>query len=429
MRSLVLRAIISRTAAPISRCSPTIPSAQHNSPRISPIPRPTICGPSSPTTPLSPATPIGGRPCDSVALGQPRRRRRPGHDPARHHGGDLVGRRLPHPVGAQPGLRDRGQCRNLPRHRHARDHHDARATSGSTMPIGTTVTPGVERFNSFLTGHYDVSDSLTLYTEIGYYRALDACRSSRRRSTSTRSSFRRAITGIRSVRRSSPTARSIPTASGPDQRARRRPAGAADHLSFRRYRPAICRRDQFRSRASWSGQRGNLGRLRFRQRLPLFRGRGDRPVRRDQHDEAAAEPRSVDARCLQPVQRRLQRDPGGRGLHAVVPSGDRCDHLQAQAPVEDHPGAGRLQVVQGRSAVAARRRSRSRARRRRAGARTQQDDRDPNLNGCDHLHGRGDRRGLAQQCRRGQPDAEHARARARSSPVSRSWPCRSSRPT
>jgi outer membrane receptor protein involved in Fe transport len=37
--------------------------------------------------------------------------------------------------------------------------------------IGTTVTPGVERFNSFLTGHYDVSDSLTLYTEIGYYRA------------------------------------------------------------------------------------------------------------------------------------------------------------------------------------------------------------------------------------------------------------------
>ena len=37
--------------------------------------------------------------------------------------------------------------------------------------IGTTVTPGVERFNSFLTGHYDISDAVTLYTEIGYYRA------------------------------------------------------------------------------------------------------------------------------------------------------------------------------------------------------------------------------------------------------------------
>jgi outer membrane receptor protein involved in Fe transport len=37
--------------------------------------------------------------------------------------------------------------------------------------VDTTVTPGVERFNGFLTGHYDVSDSLTLYTEIGYYRA------------------------------------------------------------------------------------------------------------------------------------------------------------------------------------------------------------------------------------------------------------------
>lgn len=37
--------------------------------------------------------------------------------------------------------------------------------------IGTTVTPEISRFNSFLTGHYDVSDAVTLYTEIGYYRA------------------------------------------------------------------------------------------------------------------------------------------------------------------------------------------------------------------------------------------------------------------
>lgn len=37
--------------------------------------------------------------------------------------------------------------------------------------VDTTVTPSVQRFNSFLTGHYDVSDSVTLYTEIGYYRA------------------------------------------------------------------------------------------------------------------------------------------------------------------------------------------------------------------------------------------------------------------
>jgi iron complex outermembrane receptor protein len=37
--------------------------------------------------------------------------------------------------------------------------------------VGTTVTPEVSRFNSFLTGHYDVSDAVTLYGEAGYYRA------------------------------------------------------------------------------------------------------------------------------------------------------------------------------------------------------------------------------------------------------------------
>ncbi|MES2339068.1 MAG: TonB-dependent receptor [Pseudomonadota bacterium] len=36
---------------------------------------------------------------------------------------------------------------------------------------GTTVTPSIHRFNSFLSAHYDVSDDLTAYTELGYYRA------------------------------------------------------------------------------------------------------------------------------------------------------------------------------------------------------------------------------------------------------------------
>jgi outer membrane receptor protein involved in Fe transport len=36
---------------------------------------------------------------------------------------------------------------------------------------GTTVTPSFNRYNAFLTGHYDVSDNVTLYTELGYYRA------------------------------------------------------------------------------------------------------------------------------------------------------------------------------------------------------------------------------------------------------------------
>lgn len=37
--------------------------------------------------------------------------------------------------------------------------------------VDTTVSPRISRFNSFLSAHYDVSDSLTLYTELGYYRA------------------------------------------------------------------------------------------------------------------------------------------------------------------------------------------------------------------------------------------------------------------
>ncbi|URW76409.1 TonB-dependent receptor [Sphingomonas donggukensis] len=36
---------------------------------------------------------------------------------------------------------------------------------------GTTVTPSINRYNGFLTAHYDFSDTLTAYTEIGYYRA------------------------------------------------------------------------------------------------------------------------------------------------------------------------------------------------------------------------------------------------------------------
>lgn len=37
--------------------------------------------------------------------------------------------------------------------------------------VGTTVTPRINRYNSFLSAHYDVTDSLTFYTELGYYRA------------------------------------------------------------------------------------------------------------------------------------------------------------------------------------------------------------------------------------------------------------------
>jgi iron complex outermembrane recepter protein len=52
-----------------------------------------------------------------------------------------------------------------------------RATAGAlrserfdTRP-GTTVTPSFNRYNTFLTAHYDVGDDLTLYTELGYYQA------------------------------------------------------------------------------------------------------------------------------------------------------------------------------------------------------------------------------------------------------------------
>jgi iron complex outermembrane receptor protein len=37
--------------------------------------------------------------------------------------------------------------------------------------VGTTVTPKIDRYNSFLSAHYDVSDDVTLYTELGYYTA------------------------------------------------------------------------------------------------------------------------------------------------------------------------------------------------------------------------------------------------------------------
>ena len=37
--------------------------------------------------------------------------------------------------------------------------------------VGTTITPSFNRYNSFLTASYDVSDDVTLYGEAGYYRA------------------------------------------------------------------------------------------------------------------------------------------------------------------------------------------------------------------------------------------------------------------
>jgi iron complex outermembrane recepter protein len=37
--------------------------------------------------------------------------------------------------------------------------------------IDTTVSPSIHRFNSFLSAHYDISDNVTAYAEIGYYRA------------------------------------------------------------------------------------------------------------------------------------------------------------------------------------------------------------------------------------------------------------------
>ena len=40
--------------------------------------------------------------------------------------------------------------------------------------IGTTVTGGVTRFNGFAAGNYELSDNVTLYGELGYYRATTA---------------------------------------------------------------------------------------------------------------------------------------------------------------------------------------------------------------------------------------------------------------
>lgn len=37
--------------------------------------------------------------------------------------------------------------------------------------VGTTVMPGVKRYNAFANGHYDLTDDLTLFGEFGYYRS------------------------------------------------------------------------------------------------------------------------------------------------------------------------------------------------------------------------------------------------------------------
>src|SRR5204862_274063 len=36
---------------------------------------------------------------------------------------------------------------------------------------GTTVSPRINRYNSFASAHYDISDSVTLYGEAGFYYA------------------------------------------------------------------------------------------------------------------------------------------------------------------------------------------------------------------------------------------------------------------
>ncbi|HWU72435.1 MAG TPA: TonB-dependent receptor, partial [Sphingomonas sp.] len=52
-----------------------------------------------------------------------------------------------------------------------------RATASTLRPErfdtrpGTTITPSINRYNSFLSADYEISDSVKLYTELGYYRA------------------------------------------------------------------------------------------------------------------------------------------------------------------------------------------------------------------------------------------------------------------
>ena len=146
---------------------------------------------------------------------QSRRGRRARHDPQepRQPGADLVGRRLPHPVDRQSRA---AWSRSMPRPASAAAPAPPRrpcATSGSTMRSTRPSARRSSRFNAFLNAHYDISDTITAYAEIGYYRASSHAHPAAGHQPQRDRDPGLQLLESRSARSPSPTARPIPTGS------------------------------------------------------------------------------------------------------------------------------------------------------------------------------------------------------------------------
>ena len=212
--------------------------------------------------------------------------------------------------------------------------------------IDTTVSPRIHRFNSFLSAHYDLSDSVTAYVEIGYYRASSHA-------------VQPPVINLNAI--------VIPASNywnpfGPvtfangQANPNRIPdltnvpaAGLPVRLTTYRF---VDTGPQNVDVTNWQsrflgGLRGSLGgSWDFDTALLYSEAQATDVSPNDRHDRAAAQPRSVDAGRLQSIQRRLQRDPVDQRLHAVVAGRDRLDRVRAQAAVADDARPRRLQALQ-----------------------------------------------------------------------------------
>ncbi len=195
---------------------------------------------------------------------------------------------------------------------------------------GTTILPDTQRLNLFLQGHYDISDSVTAFGELGYYTA-DTQR------------IQPPVINLNTL--------TIPTTNywnpfGPVTFANgqvnpNRISGLTNvpatglAVTLNQYRFVDAGYPEGR-RHQLPGPRPRrparrMARLGLGNGPALFGSRGDRRVPRRQHPGAAGLARPVHARRLQPVQRRLHRPDQLRRLHAQLPDRARRHHLHPEA--------------------------------------------------------------------------------------------------
>jgi iron complex outermembrane receptor protein len=268
----------------------------------------------------------------------------------------------------------------------------------------TTIAPKISRQNVFLNGHYDITDTLTAYGEIGLYHAQSE-------GLTTQGTSLVAI-GVPASNYYNPFGMAVFAngAVNPNRLPNLTNVPAAGRaVTFTNYRfndlgPNKVEVENYQTRFL-GGLKGE--KFGWDWDSALLYSKADAKDESDGIDSEAGRPVGpVDPRRLQPLQRRVPGRGGRPRLHAQLQGGDRRHSLPPQAPLDHHPDPGRLQGLQARPADDLVRPGRRR-RRRRVPPRDPAGPPRPDAGRPHALHRSGDRRHQQQQRHRRQRHPQH----------------------